>query len=56
MNEPGSSWPMCLSAALTIVPSRNTAPDPMTVQIRVQRWRLVMHGSGEGSATVAGSR
>src|SRR6476659_7251994 len=37
MNEPGSSWPMCLSAALTIVPSRNTAPDPMTVQISASR-------------------
>ena len=38
----GSSWPMCLSAALTMVPSRKTAPEPMTVQIRVQRWREVM--------------
>ena len=29
----------------TIVPSRNTAPDPMIVATRVQRWRGVMLGS-----------
>ena len=28
---------------------------PMTVQIRVQRWRLVMHGSGGGSRAVGDS-
>jgi hypothetical protein len=27
---------------LTIVPSRNTAPEPMTVQRMVQRWREVI--------------
>ena len=35
---------MCLSAELTIVPSRKTAPEPMTVQTIVQRWRVVMSG------------
>ena len=52
--RPGSSWPMLLRATLTIVPSRKTAPDPMTVQTRVQRWRLVMHGSGGGSSGCRG--
>ena len=42
MSEPGSSCPMCLSAELTIVPSRKTAPDPMTVATRVQRCRVVI--------------
>ena len=39
---------MCLSATLTIVPSRKTAPDPMTVQTRVQRWRDVMPLAADG--------
>ena len=38
----GSSRPMRGSATLTIVPSRNTAPDPMTVATRVHRWRGVI--------------
>ena len=54
---PGSSWPMCLSAALTMVPSRKTAPEPMTVQMSVQRWRVVMAGGSvaAGAAVMSGS-
>src|SRR6478672_5541009 len=37
----GSSCPICLSATVTIVPSRKTAPDPMIVATRVQRWRAL---------------
>ena len=37
----GSSWPMLVRATFTIVPSRKTAPDPMTVAMRVHRWRGV---------------
>src|SRR6187551_2309681 len=36
------SCPIRGRATLTIVPSRNTAPDPMIVATRVQRWRDVM--------------
>ena len=44
MSDAGSSCPICLRATLTIVPSRKTAPDPMIVATRVQRWRVVMSG------------
>ena len=54
MSVPGSSWPMCLRAALTIVPSRKTAPEPMTVQRIVQRCRGVMSGQCRSAAGVPG--
>ena len=54
MSEPGSSCPMCLSAELTIVPSRKTAPDPMTVAMSVQRCRVVI-GATAGAELGAGA-
>ena len=42
--EAGRSCPICLSATLTRVPSRKTAPEPMIVATRVHRWRRVMPG------------
>ena len=53
----GRSSPMLLRATLTMVPSRNTAPEPMTVATRVHRWREVtaaVSQPGDGPASFPG--
>ena len=52
MSEAGQLLADVLAApTLTIVPSRKTAPDPMTVATSVQRWRVVIGpGDVRGSA------